>query len=64
VRDVPCETQEPPNLNAPGGPITQYSSRTRGIDYRAQVKALGKLAELMDKADRLRAEKNKGGGRR
>jgi hypothetical protein len=22
--DVPCETQEPPNLNAPGGPATLY----------------------------------------
>jgi phospholipid/cholesterol/gamma-HCH transport system substrate-binding protein len=22
--DVPCETQEPPNLSAPGGPATQY----------------------------------------
>jgi phospholipid/cholesterol/gamma-HCH transport system substrate-binding protein len=22
--DVPCETQQPPNLNAPGGPATQY----------------------------------------
>jgi phospholipid/cholesterol/gamma-HCH transport system substrate-binding protein len=22
--DVPCETQEPPNLTAPGGPATQY----------------------------------------
>jgi phospholipid/cholesterol/gamma-HCH transport system substrate-binding protein len=22
--DVPCETQEPPNLNAPGGPVAQF----------------------------------------
>jgi phospholipid/cholesterol/gamma-HCH transport system substrate-binding protein len=27
--DVPCETQEPPNLNAPGGPLTSFSG-TRG----------------------------------
>ncbi len=24
--DVPCETQEPPNLNAPGGSLAQYGS--------------------------------------
>ncbi|HKF79889.1 MAG TPA: MlaD family protein [Thermoleophilaceae bacterium] len=27
--DVPCETQEPPNLSAPGGPAAQFSSRPR-----------------------------------
>ncbi len=25
--DVPCETQDPPNLNAPGGPANEFSSR-------------------------------------
>jgi phospholipid/cholesterol/gamma-HCH transport system substrate-binding protein len=25
--DIPCETQEPPNLNAPGAPTSQFSSR-------------------------------------
>jgi hypothetical protein len=25
--DVPCETQDPPNLTAPGGPASQFSSR-------------------------------------
>jgi phospholipid/cholesterol/gamma-HCH transport system substrate-binding protein len=24
--DVPCETQEPPNLDAPGGPVADYST--------------------------------------
>ena len=27
--DVPCETQEPPNLNAPGGTLVQLASRAR-----------------------------------
>jgi phospholipid/cholesterol/gamma-HCH transport system substrate-binding protein len=26
--DVPCETQDPPNLNAPGGPIATIASRS------------------------------------
>jgi virulence factor Mce-like protein len=26
--DVPCETQDPPNLNAPGGTVTQYPVST------------------------------------
>nr|MBA3299297.1 hypothetical protein [Thermoleophilaceae bacterium] len=23
--DVPCETQEPPNLSAPGGPLSRFT---------------------------------------
>jgi phospholipid/cholesterol/gamma-HCH transport system substrate-binding protein len=28
--DVPCETQEPPNLDAPGGPVADYSAMAPG----------------------------------
>jgi len=39
--DVPCETQEPPNLDAPGGPAEEYS--TRGpTTSPASIRALGR----------------------
>jgi hypothetical protein len=28
--DVACETQEPPNLDAPGGPVADYSAMAPG----------------------------------
>jgi phospholipid/cholesterol/gamma-HCH transport system substrate-binding protein len=28
--DIPCETQEPPNLNAPGGPIAAITGKSSG----------------------------------
>jgi phospholipid/cholesterol/gamma-HCH transport system substrate-binding protein len=28
--DVPCETQDPPNLDAPGGPVADYSAMAPG----------------------------------
>jgi phospholipid/cholesterol/gamma-HCH transport system substrate-binding protein len=28
--DVPCETQDPPNLDAPGGPVADYSAMSPG----------------------------------
>jgi phospholipid/cholesterol/gamma-HCH transport system substrate-binding protein len=44
--DVPCETQEPPNLNAPGGPVTAFSSRPQR-QTRFDTKALMRAARLM-----------------
>ena len=33
--DVPCETQEPPNLNAPGGPLTQFITASERKQLRS-----------------------------
>jgi hypothetical protein len=33
--DVPCETQEKPNLNAPGGSILQFPTSSAGATARA-----------------------------
>ena len=32
--DVPCETQEPPNLNAPGGPASSFVTEDTNIDVK------------------------------
>ena len=45
--DVPCETQEPPNLNAPGGALAKFT----GDEGRG---ALPKLASVADRKDSLR----------
>ena len=45
--DVPCETQEPPNMNAPGGPLARFT----GSESR---RALPKLAGLADRKAALR----------
>ena len=39
--DVPCETQEPPNMNAPGGPLARFVSTQR----RGSLPKLAPLAE-------------------
>jgi phospholipid/cholesterol/gamma-HCH transport system substrate-binding protein len=62
--DVPCETQEPPNLNAPGGSLTQFERSVgprRGRRYsRADLtRAYGaekrRLSRLWRKQRRLEA---------
>ncbi|MDQ4048969.1 MAG: MlaD family protein [Actinomycetota bacterium] len=45
--DVPCETQQPPNMNAPGGPLARFT----GAEGR---RALPKLASLADRKAALR----------
>jgi phospholipid/cholesterol/gamma-HCH transport system substrate-binding protein len=49
--DVPCETQEPPNLNAPGGPVTSFSSRPQR-QTRFDTRALMHAARLMKRYER------------
>ena len=39
--DVPCETQEPPNLNAPGGALATFT----GADSTRRLPKLGSLAD-------------------
>jgi phospholipid/cholesterol/gamma-HCH transport system substrate-binding protein len=38
--DVPCETQEPPNLTAPGGPAAEFASRGPRVS-RASIRRVG-----------------------
>ncbi len=45
--DVPCETQEPPNMNAPGGPLSRFT----GAQSR---RAVPRLAGLADRKSALR----------
>ncbi|HEY1358650.1 MAG TPA: MlaD family protein [Thermoleophilaceae bacterium] len=52
--DVPCETQEPPNLNAPGGPAAEFSSRGRAGAVKPVP--LRTLRRLFD-ADKRRLER-------
>jgi hypothetical protein len=64
--DVPCETQDAPNLNAPGGALTQFISaaearrlpRTAGGAQRAEAAAaLPRLLRTWDlRLDRARAQ--------
>lgn len=44
--DIPCETQEPPNMNAPGGPLATFTGARRG--------GLPKLAGLGERRSALR----------
>jgi phospholipid/cholesterol/gamma-HCH transport system substrate-binding protein len=55
--DVPCETQEPPNLNAPGAPEAAFSSRTPrgwGVTH-FKAKPLLHAARLMRKMQTTRS---------
>jgi phospholipid/cholesterol/gamma-HCH transport system substrate-binding protein len=61
--DVPCETQEPPNLNAPGGPATAMAStpRQRAAARRSRRsfdgRALKRAGELLaEHEERQRAK--------
>jgi phospholipid/cholesterol/gamma-HCH transport system substrate-binding protein len=63
--DVPCETQEPPNLNAPGGPASAFSNGARrsefsGSDRRKMrqlyERALEENQDLREQRSRLRSE--------
>jgi phospholipid/cholesterol/gamma-HCH transport system substrate-binding protein len=50
--DVPCETQDPPNLNAPGGPVSQFpvsTSRSASASVR-QLSAVKPGAKFNTKA--------------
>jgi phospholipid/cholesterol/gamma-HCH transport system substrate-binding protein len=50
--DVPCETQDPPNLNAPGGPVSEYptsASRSASASVR-QLSAIKPGAKFNTKA--------------
>jgi len=49
--DVPCETQEPPNMNAPGGGLAQFTNSKRGGLPSLPTKAVQRAALL--KAGRL-----------
>jgi ABC-type transporter Mla subunit MlaD len=46
--DVPCETQEPPNLNAPGGPTSRFSNGARRNEFSSSDRR--KMRQLMNVA--------------
>ena len=56
--DIPCETQEPPNLNAPGGALTSFTSASqrKGLpklpSKATQRAALGDAAKIFQKFQR------------
>ncbi len=47
--DVPCETQEPPNLNAPGGPLAKFTD-ARGRGKLPRLKSLASRQAALRKA--------------
>jgi virulence factor Mce-like protein len=51
--DVPCETQDPPNLAAPGGPSATFSSSAQ-TQTSFDAKALMRAGELMKRYERRR----------
>src|SRR5439155_3179126 len=64
--DVPCETQQPPNLSAPGGPASEFSSKPRvsaasirrvGADWQRLLRS-GRFASM---ERRFRALAKEGG---
>jgi phospholipid/cholesterol/gamma-HCH transport system substrate-binding protein len=56
--DVPCETQEPPNMQAPGGPATQFTGSGGGgsggaaAEARAAERSIERFVQS-DRFDRL-----------
>jgi phospholipid/cholesterol/gamma-HCH transport system substrate-binding protein len=52
--DVPCETQDPPNLNAPGGPTALFAGKKAST--KVNVAALLKAKTLFEKADQVRVQ--------
>jgi virulence factor Mce-like protein len=69
--DIPCETQEPPNLNAPGGPTAAFKSESNRREFssadRRKLKKFEDIALKQNKklrerrAARARAAKDGGG---
>jgi len=59
--DVPCELQDPPNMNAPGGPAAAFAGKggVERLDAGAQQRALRRYGEALQKSERLLAEKAK-----
>ncbi len=64
--DVPCETQQPPNLNAPGGSVTEFptsgvsttSSKSAAHKFDAgQLAKAGRLLRTWDKKTLIPAQK-------
>lgn len=52
--DIACETQEPPNLNAPGGSVLQYPTGGGGATAAAvRARGSGFNDKLLVKADKL-----------
>ena len=49
--DIPCETQQPPNLNAPAAPVTAFGS-TAQLNTRFNTRALMRAARLMRRYER------------
>ncbi len=61
--DIPCETQEPPNMNAPGGPVTEFSSGKgtagnwgRRPSRDAAVKAILKAKDMLPAVEKAAAQ--------
>ena len=54
--DVPCEIQEPPNMNAPGGPAAAFSNGARRNEFssadRRKMKSLERIALEQNKTQR------------
>jgi phospholipid/cholesterol/gamma-HCH transport system substrate-binding protein len=53
--DVPCETQEPPNMQAPGGPATQFTGSGGGgsAGAAAEARAAERSIERFVQSDRF-----------
>jgi hypothetical protein len=57
--DVPCETQEVPNLNAPGGPVAQFMAKGQKMPKPWKPGPLRKIVPLLKKGERLQKQKAK-----
>ncbi len=52
--NIPCETQEPPNMNAPGASLAELGAPTPKIDPMAQARAWARAYPLIAKAEERR----------
>ena len=60
--DIPCETQDPPNLNAPGGPAATFSGKKAGptkFNAAALLKAKKAFVRFDKMVDKLTAKEGK-----
>ena len=58
--DVPCETQEPPNLNAPGGPTSAFSSQSNRREFSgADRRKLQRFEDLALRENKKLRERRK-----